>query len=275
MFAKIGRTYSPVSGCEVKRHSVNNVVDTLSSLPEGTKATILSPITLKENETLSERLELLMQSGYIRIMLNGEIKRIEELLENPSSKVETLSIVIDRISIEGVKDNEELRMRLSDSVHTAFNESDGFCNVLLPDGKLMQFSNRFEADGITFVKPSDNFFSFNNPYGACKRCSGSGMIEGISEDLVITRSDLSVYDGAVNCWKGEVMKKFKEDFIAKAYNRFPVHKPYNQLTEKQKDFLWNGDETVVGINRFFDMIRSESYKIQFRVLLSRYTGRTL
>lgn len=275
LFAKIGRTYSPVSGCEVKRHSVNNVVDTLSSLPEGTKATILSPITLKENETLSERLELLMQSGYIRVMLNGEIKRIEELLENPPSKVETLSIVIDRISIEGVKDNEELRMRLSDSVHTAFNESDGFCNVLLPDGKLMQFSNRFEADGITFVKPSDNFFSFNNPYGACKRCSGSGMIEGISEDLVITRSDLSVYDGAVNCWKGEVMKKFKEDFIAKAYNRFPVHKPYNQLTEKQKDFLWNGDETVVGINRFFDMIRSESYKIQFRVLLSRYTGRTI
>ena len=274
LFAKIGRTYSPVSGCEVKRHSVNNVVDTLLTLPEGTKASILSPIKLKENETLSERFELLMQSGYIRVMLNNEIKRIEELLENPVSIVETLSIVIDRISIERVKDNEELRMRLSDSVHTAFNESDGFCDVLLSNATLMHFSNRFEADGITFVKPSENFFSFNNPYGACKRCSGSGMIEGISEDLVITRGDLSVYDGAVNCWKGEVMRKFKEDFIAKAYNRFPVHKPYNQLTEKQKDFLWNGDETVIGINRFFDIIRSESYKIQFRVLLSRYTGRT-
>lgn len=162
LFAKIGRTYSPVSGCEVKRHSVNNVVDTLLILPEGTKASILSPIKLKENETLSERFELLMQSGYIRVMLNNEIKRIEELLENPVSIVETLSIVIDRISIERVKDNEELRMRLSDSVHTAFNESDGFCDVLLSNATLMHFSNRFEADGITFVTIGELLF-FQQP----------------------------------------------------------------------------------------------------------------
>lgn len=275
LFAKIGRTYSPISGCEVKRHSVNNVVDSLLALPDGTKVNILSPIKFREKENLAERLELLMQSGYIRVMLDGEIQRIEELLQNPPSQAERLSIVVDRISIENATDNEELRMRLSDSVHAAFNESDGFCDVLLSDGKLLQFSNRFEADGITFVKPSDNFFSFNNPYGACKRCSGSGMTEGISEDLVITRSDLSVYDGVVNCWRGEVMKKFQKDFISKAYNRFPIHKPYNQLTEQQKDFLWNGDNTVVGINGFFDMIKKESYKIQFRVLLSRYTGRTV
>lgn len=275
LFAKIGRTYSPISGCEVKRHSVNNVVDSLLALPDGTKVNILSPIKLREKENLAERLELLMQSGYIRVMLEGEIQRIEELLQNPPSQAERLSIVVDRISIENATDNEELRMRLSDSVHAAFNESDGFCDVLLSDGKLLQFSNRFEADGITFVKPSDNFFSFNNPYGACKRCSGSGMTEGISEDLVITRSDLSVYDGVVNCWRGEVMKKFQKDFISKAYNRFPIHKPYNQLTEQQKDILWNGDDTVVGINGFFDMIKKESYKIQFRVLLSRYTGRTV
>lgn len=275
LFAKIGRTYSPISGCEVKRHSVNNVVDSLLALPDGTKVNILSPIKLREKENLAERLELLMQSGYIRVMLDGEIQRIEELLQNLPSQAERLSIVVDRISIENATDNEELRMRLSDSVHAAFNESDGFCDVLLSDGKLLQFSNRFEADGITFVKPSDNFFSFNNPYGACKRCSGSGMTEGISEDLVITRSDLSVYDGVVNCWRGEVMKKFQKDFISKAYNRFPIHKPYNQLTEQQKDFLWNGDNTVVGINGFFDMIKKESYKIQFRVLLSRYTGRTV
>lgn len=275
LFAKIGRTYSPISGCEVKRHSVNNVVDSLLTLPDGTKVNILSPIKLREKENLAERLELLMQSGYIRVMLDGKIQRIEELLQNPPSQAERLSIVVDRISIENATDNEELRMRLSDSVHAAFNESDGFCDVLLSDGKLLQFSNRFEADGITFVKPSDNFFSFNNPYGACKRCSGSGMTEGISEDLVITRSDLSVYDGVVNCWRGEVMKKFQKDFISKAYNRFPIHKPYNQLTEQQKDFLWNGDNTVVGINGFFDMIKKESYKIQFRVLLSRYTGRTV
>lgn len=275
LFAKIGRTYSPISGCEVKRHSVNNVVDSLLALPDGTKVNILSPIKFREKENLAERLELLMQSGYIRVMLDGEIQRIEELLQNLPSQAERLSIVVDRISIENATDNEELRMRLSDSVHAAFNESDGFCDVLLSDGKLLQFSNRFEADGITFVKPSDNFFSFNNPYGACKRCSGSGMTEGISEDLVITRSDLSVYDGVVNCWRGEVMKKFQKDFISKAYNRFPIHKPYNQLTEQQKDFLWNGDDTVVGINGFFDMIKKESYKIQFRVLLSRYTGRTV
>lgn len=273
LFAKIGRTFSPVSGCEVKRHSVKNVVDAVLALEKGTKVVILSPIKLSENENWYERLELLMQSGYIRVSLSGEIRRIDELFDAPPAPREGASIVIDRISVD--KDNEDTYLRLSDSVHTAFKESDGYCLVSIQGGDTLEFSNRFEADGISFVKPSDNFFSFNNPYGACKTCSGSGVIEGISEDLVITRSDLSVYEGVVNCWKGEMMKKFKDDFIAKAYDRFPIHKPYNQLSNQQKDFLWNGDDKVLGINGFFDFVKKESYKIQYRVLLSRYTGRTV
>ncbi len=273
LFAKIGRTFSPISGEEVKRHSVKNVVDYVLGLPNGTKAMVLCPITLREKETWAERFELLMQSGYIRVLLNGEIRRIEEVLNETIPKSAKLSLLIDRISVE--KDNEDTYIRLSDSVHTAFNEADGLCEVQIAGGETKSFSNRFEADGITFVKPSDNFFAFNNPYGACKRCSGSGFVEGISEDLVVTNKNLSVYEGAVNCWKGEMMKKFKEDFIARAYNKFPIHKPYNELSEEQKAFLWEGDNKVIGINRFFDMVKSESYKIQYRVLLSRYTGRTL
>ncbi len=273
LFAKIGRTFSPVSGEEVKRHSVKNVVDYVLSLPQSTKVMVLCPVLLRENESWRERFELLMQSGYVRVLVNGEVRRLEEILEDEFARNEEISLLIDRISVE--KDNEDTYIRLSDSVHTAFNEADGLCRVQIAGGETKEFSNRFEADGITFVKPSDNFFSFNNPYGACKTCSGSGFVEGISEDLVITKKNLSVYEGVVNCWKGEMMKKFKEDFIAKAYNKFPIHKPYNELSEDQKAFLWEGDSKVVGINRFFDIIRKESYKIQFRVLLSRYTGRTL
>ena len=273
LYAKIGRTFSPVSGTEVKRHSVQNVVDSIMELPQGEKISILSPIALKDNENWKERLELLMQLGYVRIMYGGEITRIEQALDNPPQKDKEVSIVIDRLSVG--ERTDDLYMRLSDSVHSAFTESDGFCDVMLSDGRTQHFSNRFEQDGITFTKPSPNFFAFNNPYGACRNCSGTGMVEGISEDLVVTRPDLSVYDGAVNCWKGEVMKQYKEDFIRKAHNIFPVHKPYNELSEEQKDILWNGRKGIVGINGFFDIIRKESYKIQYRVLLSRYTGRTV
>lgn len=273
LYAKIGRTFSPVSGKEVKRHSVQNVVDSLLCLEQGEKVIILSPLQLREKETWKDKFEVLMQSGYIRVMLKGEIRLMEDLMSKPPASKEKVSLVVDRVSL--TERDEELVMRLSDSVHTAFNESDGFCDVQLSNGELLHYSNRFEADGITFVKPSENFFSFNNPYGACKTCSGSGMVEGIAEELVIKRPDLSVYDGAVSCWKGVVMKKFQDEFIAKAYNRFPIHRPYNQLTEEQKDFLWNGNGKIQGINAFFDMLKAESYKIQFRVMLSRYTGRTL
>lgn len=274
LFARIGKTYSPISNQEVKRHSVQNVVDeVLETFENQTKILVISPLKLKAKEDLKEKLELLIQLGYVRIIIEGEIHRIEDVLEEKKLKIKEINLLIDRLTIE--KDNDEVYMRLSDSVHTAFNESDGFCDIINAEGEVFHYSNRFEADGITFVKPSANFFSFNNPYGACKTCSGSGQIEGISEDLVITRPDLSVYDGVVNCWKGEIMKKFQKDFINQAFEKFPIHKPYNQLTEQQKDFLWNAKGKVTGINEFFEFVKSESYKIQYRVLLSRYTGRTI
>ena len=273
LFARIGKTYSPISNKEVKRHSVQNVVDeVLEAFENQTKILVVSPLKLRPKEDFKEKLELLIQLGYVRIIIDGKIHRIEDVLEEKKLKLKEIDLLIDRLTIE--KNNDEIYMRLSDSVHTAFNESDGFCNIINAEGEVFYYSNRFEADGITFVKPSANFFSFNNPYGACKICSGSGQIEGISEDLVITRPDLSVYEGVVNCWKGEIMKKFQKDFINQAFEKFPIHKPYNQLTEQQKDFLWNAKGKVTGINQFFEFIKSESYKIQYRVLLSRYTGRT-
>lgn len=271
LYAKIGRTFSPISGKEVTRDSVSNVVDKLLSLPQGTIVYVLSPIKLKKGEKFTKRLELLLQLGYVRLMIDEEVIRIEEALEKNISKVIEPRILVDRITID--KDSEDVYLRLSDSVHTAFYEGEGDCYVKT-EGEIIHFSNRFERDGIEFTKPSENFFAFNNPYGACPNCSGSGMIEGISEDLVITQPNLSVYDGVVNCWKGEIMKKFKDEFIEKAES-FPIHRPYNKLSKKDKDFLWNGNEEVIGINRFFEMLVKESYKIQFRVMLSRYRGRTV
>jgi excinuclease ABC subunit A len=273
LFARIGRTYSPVSNQEVKRHSVQNVVDEVfENIENKTKILIVSPLKLNPKENIKEKLELLVQLGYVRILIDNQINRIEDVLEEGQLDFKEINLLIDRLTID--KDSEEIQMRLSDSVHTAFNESDGYCDIITSEGKIYNYSNRFEADGMSFVKPSANFFSFNNPYGACQKCSGSGQVEGISEDLVITRPDLSVYDGVVNCWKGEIMKKFQKDFINQAFEKFPIHKPYNQLTEQQKDFLWNAKGKVTGINQFFEFVKSESYKIQYRVLLSRYTGRT-
>jgi excinuclease ABC subunit A len=259
LYARIGRTYSPVSGIEVVRHSVSNVVDAVLTLEEGTKVSVLAPLTLRKGETLKERKELLEQIGYARF--------IDDRL------------VIDRLAVR--KDNEETYLRLSDSVHTAFNEGDGYCEILIVsddknrDDNIMKFSNRFEADGITFTKPSENFFSFNNPYGACQHCKGSGQIEGISEDLVIANPALSVFEGCVNCWKGEIMQSYKENFISTTHSIFPIHRPYNQLTDKQKHLLWYGNEKIAGIYSFFEMLRKENFKIQNRVMLARYTGRTI
>lgn len=271
LYARIGKTYSPISGELVTRDSVTNVVDKLLSFEEGTRVNVLCPIKLKTNETYKARFELLLQLGYLRLMIDDEIIRIEDALEKEIAKDSSVRILIDRISI--IPDSEDVYLRLSDSVHTAFYEGEGEC-IVIRNNEIFFFSNRFERDGIEFTKPSENFFAFNNPYGACPKCSGSGVIEGISEDLVITRPNLSVYEGVVNCWRGEIMKKFKEEFIEKAANIFPIHRPYNKLSEKDKDFLWNGNEEIIGINKFFEMLIAESYKIQFRVMLSRYRGRT-
>ena len=270
LYARIGRTFSPISGQEVTRDSVTNVVDKLLSFEQGERVMILCPIKLKENETYTMRFELLIQLGYVRVMIDDEILRIEDVLDKEISKSSKVRILVDRISIE--HNSEDVYLRLSDSVHTAFYEGEGDC-IVIKGNETFSFSNRFERDGIEFTKPSENFFAFNNPYGACPNCSGSGMIEGISEDLVITQPNLSVYEGVVNCWRGEIMKKFKEEFISKAVD-FPIHRPYNKLSQKDKDFLWQGNDDIIGINRFFEMLVKESYKIQFRVMLSRYRGRT-
>ena len=293
LFTKIGHTYSPVSGQEVKRDSVSNVVDYVFDNFDKQKIYVLCPVKLLINETAEDRLNILLNSGYTRVFFNGEIIPIDKFLQNNKTKdSKDLFLLIDRLIIK--KGDEENYLRLSESVHTCFNESDGDCIIYPPDiaeketqdtkstndtaGKLpagaIHFSNRFERDGITFVKPTENFFSFNNSYGACPHCKGLGQVEGISEDLVITKPYLSVYDDAVNCWKGVVMSKFKEDFIRKAHNKFPIHRPYNELTAEEKHLLWHGSGNIIGIYQFFEMIRKESYKIQFRVLLSRYTGRT-
>lgn len=271
LYARIGITYSPISNKQVTRDSVTNVVDKLLSFEEGTKVMILSPIKLKKEETYKGRFELLLQLGYVRLMIDNEVIRIEDAIENKITKNSSVNILVDRISI--IPDSEDVYLRLSDSVHTAFYESEGECIVVIDDENLF-FSNRFEKDGMEFTKPSENFFSFNNPYGACPTCSGSGVIEGFSEDLIITQPHLSLYEGAVNCWRGEIMKKFKEDFIEKTNGKFPIHRPYNKLSQKDKDFLWNGNEEIVGINRFFEMLVEQNYKIQYRVMLSRYRGRT-
>lgn len=273
LFTKIGRTYSPISGKEVKRDSVANVVDVLKKDYNGKKIYILCPIILSNDEPLVEKLQILEQNGYTRLMYKEEIVQIDEIMENKKIKTANqLLLLIDRLIVRSGEDDNDLR--LSESVHTAFSESNGDC-IIYSEGKKERFSNRFERDGIEFIKPTENFFSFNNSYGACPTCTGLGHITGISEELVITKPYLSVYEDVVNCWKGVVMSKFKDDFIAKAYRKFPIHKPYNQLTEEQKHFLWNGDRSVIGINQFFDIIRKESYKIQYRVLLSRYTGKTI
>ena len=307
LFTKIGRTYSPVSGKEVKRDSVTNVVDSVLENFNGQKIYILCPVVLTDGETLEEKLNILLQSGYTRLFYKQEIVQISDIIDNKRLKsADNILLLIDRLIVK--RGDEENYLRLSESVHTAFNESNGDCIIYPPDiaeketqdtknsgaaaGKLPTgatcFSNRFERDGITFVKPTENFFSFNNSYGACPHCKGLGMVEGISEDLVITKPYLSVYDDVVNCWKGVVMSKFKEDFIRKAHKKFPIHRPYNELTEEEKHLLWYGCEPhgqngltagknkndIIGIYQFFELIRKESYKIQFRVLLSRYTGRT-
>ena len=269
LYTKIGKTYSPISGKEVKRDSVANVVDVILSDYKDKKIYILCPLN-PNKEDLRKRLEVLFQIGYTRIFFQGDILQIEEVLQQKtiSKTYDKAFLLVDRLSVKG--EEETLRVRVAESVHTAFNESEGSC-VVWSENKTESFSNRFERDGMEFVKPTENFFSFNNKYGACPNCDGLGYVEGISEDLVITKPYLSVFDDVVNCWKGAVMSHFKQDFINKSYKKFPIHKPYNELSEEQKDLLWNGDgKNIIGINQFFDLVKKESYKIQYRVLLSRY-----
>ncbi len=275
LFARIGITRSPVSGMEVKRHSVEDVVNYVASLPPATKIMVKCPIKLRER-TLKEQLSILEQQGYARIAVNKKVIRINEVdLAAINPKKDLLEVVVDRLMAD--TDNEDNRNRLADSVQTAFFEGHGTCVIYDAGAETRkEFSNLFEADGIEFEEPSIHLFSFNNPYGACPKCEGFGSIIGIDEDLVIPDSSLSLYQDAVAPWRGEKMQKWKEEVIARAeLHGLPIHKPYFELSAEQREVLWYGAKGMKGIYDFFKYIESKSYKIQYRVMLSRYRGKTI
>ena len=278
LFARIGKTISPVSGKEVKQHHVSDVINYILSFPENTRFMIGSPLKFKNGKSLLQEAELLLQQGFTRLEINGEICRIDELIKENNQKCDKDSsciIVIDRASVSNDEDNQS---RIADSVQTAFFEGHGECIVKIYDGneiKEEHFSNLFEADGIEFEEPSVHMFSFNNPIGACKKCEGYGKVIGIDEDLVIPNKSLSVYQDAVACWKGDKMKEWKDELVyaAEKFN-FPIHKPYYELNEEQRHLLWTGNKHFQGLNQFFKMLEENVYKIQYRVMLSRYRGKT-
>jgi excinuclease ABC subunit A len=278
LFARIGRTYSPVSGREVKKDSVSDVVDFVKSLPHGTKVQFIVPLVTRFGRKIDEELNILMQKGFSRVYAkNTDEKpiRIEDIL-NKTVKLAKgdAYLLVDRIVVKDF-DEDDLH-RLADSIQTAFYESEGDCIVETDGDKLHHFNSRFEADGIVFEEPNPNLFSFNNPYGACPQCEGFGQVLGIDEDLVIPDKRLSVYEGAVACWKGEKMSDWQADFIRSASKfDFPIHKPIAELSESEYDLLWNGNSKVSGINDFFKMVEQNLYKIQYRVMQARYRGRTI
>ncbi len=278
LYARAGRTYSPVSGVEVTRHNVSDVVNFIASFAEGTKQMLLAPITIKSSESVEERLSLLASVGFTRIEVGGKVIRIDsnEIRQLVSLSKAKIRLIVDRYA---VMHDDDFLSRCADSVQTSFAEGEGTCLVVSFDNEDRSeslFSNKFEADGITFEEPSEHLFSFNNPLGACPRCEGYGKIIGIDENLVIPNKGLSIYQDAVACWKGETMSEYKRQFISVAdrYN-FPIHKPYYQLTPEQKEVLWRGKDGFVGLDEFFDYLEQKKYKIQYRVMLSRYKGKTI
>lgn len=277
LFARIGKTYSPVSGSLVKRDSVTDVCDFLIILPEESRVTILCRLLLKHHRSLQSQLTILNQQGFSRVMKNGEVFRIDELLKNPPDESAVYHLVVDRINIK--HQDEDMLARLGDSVQTAFYEGEGECICETETEGLKEqhvFSNRFEADGIIFEEPTVNLFTFNNPYGACKTCEGFGSIIGIDEDLVIPNKSLSIYEDTVACWKGEKLSEWKDELVNNAYKfGFPVHKPWYELSPEQRKLVWDGNQYFGGIKAFFKFVEEQTYKIQYRVILSRYRGKTV
>jgi len=299
LFARIGKTISPITGKEVKRDTVTDVVDFINKRKEGTRVMVACPLRVMKGRKLADELNLLLSKGFTRVLIDGEVKFIEEIL-NPSprprssdtplpgergrgegkkkktsAKIETqeVEILIDRAAVNA--NDEDLTFRLSDSVQTAFFEGHGDCVIYAEGEKKIQFSDRFELDGISFTEPSINLFSFNNPFGACQTCEGFGKVLGIDEDLVIPDKSLSVYEGAIAPWRGEVMNEWAKPLIKNGIKfDFPIHRAYGELNQKERDLLWNGNEYFDGIHAFFKYLESKTYKIQYRVMLSRYRGRT-
>jgi len=274
LYARVGRTFSPISGAEVKRHQISDVLQAIHNQPEGRRFHIAAPI-LKRDRTRIEQVAMLQKQGFSRLLFEGEVVEIESfLVTNPNLTEEKLALVIDRATVMiGDEDNDS---RMADSIQTAFYEGHGTCFIIWADTlETLEFSNLFEADGVTFEEPNIHFFSFNNPYGACKRCEGFGNIIGIDEDLVIPNQTFSVFDDCVVAWKGEKMSEYKTQLIRNAEKaNFPIHRPYFKLTAEEKHMLWHGTKWFEGIYQFFDWVESQAYKIQYRVMMSRYRGKT-
>ncbi len=276
LYARVGKTFSPISGKEVKRDTISDVVDFVTNHKGEKIFLILSKLFIPEGRDINKHLEILNQQGFSRVLFDGEIKKIDELpkkIKNAS----TIFLITDRIVIDALSDKEETASRVADSVQTAFYEGHGECIIHDSDTKKQtSFTNRFEADGMEFDQPDVNFFSFNNPIGACKTCEGFGSIIGVDPNLVIPNKNKSVYDNAIACWNGETMGLYKNQFVKSAHKfNFPVHKPIAELSKAQYDLLWKGNKYFEGLDSFFQFLAKETYKIQYRVMLARYRGKTI
>ena len=271
LYTRIGKTISPISGKEVKKDTTTDVINFIKKFSEGEKLLLLAPILLEEGRTMQNKIQALAQQGYSRIKINDEVLRIDEL--EGKSFPNKIDLVIDRII---TKDEEDFYNRLADAIEIAFFEGKGELYIqALSSNKIIEFNNRFEADGMIFMEPNVHLFSFNNPYGACPTCEGYGDVIGIDEDLVIPNTALSIYENAIFSWRGESMSWYRDQLVNSAYKfDFPIHKPWFQLTEEQKQLVWDGNKYFEGLNSFFSFLESKSYKIQNRVILSRYRGKT-
>ncbi|MCF6185802.1 MAG: excinuclease ABC subunit A, partial [Bacteroidales bacterium] len=277
LYARVGETFSPVSGKKVQKNTVSDVVNFIKGFKEGTKALILSPLSVNNDRTCSEHLQVLLKQGFMRVEFDGKVFKTEELISRKKlDKPKIANIVIDRISVNY---DEDAINRISDSVQTAFYEGNGICKLKVYNEEeiiINEFSDKFESDGIQFEIPSVHMFNFNNPVGACPVCEGYGKTMGIDEDLVIPNKTLSIYQGAVACWRGEKMSWYKDRFIEKAFDfDFPIHRAYFELSQAEKNLLWEGNKSVLGILPFFKKIEKKSRKIQYRVMLSRFRGKTI
>lgn len=271
LYTRIGKTYSPISGQEVKKHTITDVVEYIKTLPTKTKLLLLAPVTLTPDRSFEEHLQILNQQGFSRIKISDQVFRIDEV--NPAQTLSEFELVIDRIITQN---DNDFYNRLADAIEIAFFEGKGTLNIEhLDSGQRVEFTNRFEADGMTFLEPNEHLLSFNNPYGACPTCEGYGDVIGIDEELVIPNTALSVYENAIFPWRGESMQWYRDQLVNNAYKfDFPIHRPWFELTEQQKQLVWEGNKYFEGLHSFFKFLEEKSYKIQNRVLLSRYRGKT-
>lgn len=272
LFARIGKTISPISGEEVKKHTVDDVISRINLMEPGTRLFILSPIRTFEKYGIEKQIELLKEQGFSRVLINDTTYDLVDI--SPTTpKISEAKIIVDRIITPITEDSIA---RTSESISLAFSEGNGTCELFLPSTKdFYTFNTKFELDGSEFIIPTEQFFTFNNPYGACKKCEGFGSILGINPSLVIPDSSLSVYQGAIACWKGETMGEYLKDLILNAPKfNFPIHRPFSELTSEEQKIIWDGNKYFMGLNDFFSFLESQSYKIQYRVLLSRYRGKT-